>query len=250
VSASGQTNWRVPQNFSDWSMGIEKRLMHEERRKPAPAEGQTFVPGIGSMSVRLFDWNDDAALLNGFWYAAPGAINGPDVTNNSWFLGRTQVDEDGFGIQFANSHRPNPASDSMSWPTLSYQRRFYVPVAGGLVQFSGWEAVDPSKSDNTRNATGAFSGSIRFYRIDSLVNLYGVINRASGFNAVFASVGAGIPAACTPVGGAQALLPASPIWGTASDQFQFRANFLTGFIELRQSAATSTDMICQGAYFL
>src|SRR5262245_3412354 len=146
MGASGQTNWRIPQSFHDWSMGIEKRLMHEERRKPVPAEGHTYVDGIGAQSVRVFDWNDAMPQTNGYWFSEPGAINTPDGGSaTNYYIGNTNVDDLGDGIQTVTAYRPpddvdgNPVDEPMTFPQPTYVRRFYFDEEANQTVFGDWE---------------------------------------------------------------------------------------------------------------
>jgi hypothetical protein len=146
MGASGQSNWRISQSFYDWTMGVEKRLMHEERRKPPPEDGHTYVDGLGAWAIRVYDWDDLMAQTNGYWYSEPGAVNSPDPAAGSFFMGETHVDDYGFGWQQVMEYRPPPDVDGNytdpmpDWPTPVYVRRFWVQVddPDGMTAFDPW----------------------------------------------------------------------------------------------------------------
>lgn len=143
MGASGQTNWRINQGFMDWTMDMEKRLMHEERRKPPPEAGHTFVQGIGAWTERVYDWDDPVPQSNGYWHSEPGAINSPDGSNSRYWIGQTYADGSGFGVQTVTEYRPpddvdgNPV-ENMAWPAPTYSRRFYSIESSVDTLFSPW----------------------------------------------------------------------------------------------------------------
>lgn len=150
MTSSGQVNWRIRHDFQGWTETVEKRLMHEERRPPAPAPGNTYVEGIGQFSVEVLDWCDDIVKGTGFWFSGPGALNAPDcvppkTTSSYYWMGRTQGVDDGlgYGLQWLTQYRPATGSIADPLSTTTYMRRFYDPGAPAVqTAFSPWSAED------------------------------------------------------------------------------------------------------------
>jgi microcystin-dependent protein len=145
----GMNAWPVNIDAQSWMRDVEKRILTQERRGTV-SEADLFGPGFDTHSVELLDWNDDAALANGFWYSEPGAINTPDSSTTSsarvWWMGRSQgIDLGlGYGLQWATAFRPPDASAiDTPIPQSTFLRRFYDPGPSGTQSpFTPWQIED------------------------------------------------------------------------------------------------------------
>lgn len=129
----GANNWPQAQTMADWMRQAEKRQLNSERRPQITQPSDILGPGIGPFSIQLFDWNADEAAFNGFWWSEPGAINSPDPLNSKWFMGWSQGNEDGFGLQTATEF-----NNITTWPSSTWTRRFFDPGTGGTRSYSKW----------------------------------------------------------------------------------------------------------------
>lgn len=93
----GSNSGRIEVNGLQVLTGMQKRIRQEERRPLIRTASDLLGPGLGPYAVRLMDFNDDAAVFNGLFYAEPGAQNGPD-TNRYW-MGQVIANADGYGYQ-------------------------------------------------------------------------------------------------------------------------------------------------------
>lgn len=96
----------------------------------------------------------------------------------------------------------------------------------------------------TDGAGGAFIGSVDYWRIGNTVFVDGVINRPSSFNTAYAGMQVTLNADYRPV--ATHAFPPSTFFNT-SITYQFRI-ITDGSLEVRQSAANTTDMVLNGFF--
>lgn len=134
-------NQRQVINGHDWMRNVEKRMAHEERRPRITSAQELLGPGFSPYAVETQDWNADELTFNGFWYSTPGALHSPDPTNSKYYMGYTEGNGDGWGIQYADEYRPL-AGDDMAWAPQQWMRRFYPPAAGGQRAYSAWCLTD------------------------------------------------------------------------------------------------------------
>lgn len=94
---SDETGWAQVVDAGGYFTAQKKRLAMLERRPGAVQLASLLGPGIGPQATRLVDFNDEAALFNGFFSAAPGTPNAPNATGA--FIGYVVSDAVLGGVQ-------------------------------------------------------------------------------------------------------------------------------------------------------
>jgi len=155
----GSVNWRTAIDGEDYLRGVEKRLLHEERRPQVRTASDILGPGIGPHCIRLEDWNADETLFNGFWYTEPGAFNQP-IEDRYW-IGYSLTTDAGNGIERVSEYA-GPTSDT-AWPRPVYVRKFWTASPDTPRQWSLWRLEDGTPpgiiSDYGGSTAGPYSGS-------------------------------------------------------------------------------------------
>lgn len=134
----GANSWRTPVDGADYLRGLEKRVLHEERRPNIRTASDILGPGIAPYCIRLEDWNADETLFNGFWYTEPGAFNAPD--NTRYWMGFSLATEAGNGFERVTEFF-GPLTD-VAWPRPTYVRKFWTPNPDTPRQWSLWRLED------------------------------------------------------------------------------------------------------------
>ena len=94
---SEESNWRPVVNAQDYLGAQKKRAAMQERRHSPRSLADLAGPGIVPHAARLADFNDERALFNGFYSAAPGTPNAPNGTDA--FVGTVSSDALLGGVQ-------------------------------------------------------------------------------------------------------------------------------------------------------
>jgi len=145
----GQNNWTIDVDANDWMRGVEKRVLHEERRPQVRSASDLLGPGFAPYATPINDWNTDTAAFNGYFWTPVGALNSPDGARQ--WIGTTVAYSDGSGVQevsekgFAGS------------PPDRYIRTFRTQ--GGIRVYSAWAsastgAAGPQGPKGDTGATG------------------------------------------------------------------------------------------------
>lgn len=98
---SEESNWRQVVDASDYLGAQKKRLAMLERRPGARQLASLLGPGIVPQATRLIDFDEETALFNGFFSAAPGTPNAPNTTHA--FIGYVVSDASLGGLQMFTS---------------------------------------------------------------------------------------------------------------------------------------------------
>lgn len=126
---------------NDWARGLERRILHEERRPAIRAPSDLLGPGIAPFAIQLYDWNQDEAVFNGFWWTEPGALNTPDPDTLNYYMGQTIGSPFGFGLQHVTQYRELDGEAPNTWDPNSFVRRFYTQTGGAHRSYSNWRLV-------------------------------------------------------------------------------------------------------------
>lgn len=121
---SGEQGWRTETNSGDYFGHQQKQAQLADRRPVIRKPSSLVGPGIAATAVRITNFNDELALYNGYFSAAPGALNAPNNTHT--FVGYVVIDaelggEQVFrsldnGTQYVRVVRRNPSDPtSLSW---------------------------------------------------------------------------------------------------------------------------------------
>lgn len=107
----------------------EKRTIRQERRPQIYSATDILGEGFGPTATQLLDWNDDVAILNGYFWSPVGSINSPDA-DSEWAGIVIAEDESVFGVQIIWSVRESD-------PPREYRRRFSSP-SGSTRTYTPW----------------------------------------------------------------------------------------------------------------
>lgn len=98
-----QQNWRTEVTAEDYFLHQKKQMQVADRRPVIRRASDIVGPGISANATRLLDFNNVLATYNGFYSAAPGAINSPDFDSDpdDWqaFVGTVSSDAELGGVQ-------------------------------------------------------------------------------------------------------------------------------------------------------
>src|SRR6478752_56618 len=150
---AGQDGGRQVITGVDWARGLEKRLLHEERRPAVSTAADIMGPGLGPFAVQLFDWNIDEATFNGMWFSEPGALNAPSVSD--YWAGYSVGSDVGYGIQVVTQYRERVGETPSDWEPNRFVRRFYTPLAGVQRSYSGWRRLNEQGLPGSPGPPGA-----------------------------------------------------------------------------------------------
>lgn len=135
----GGTNaWRTGITGEDWMRGMEKRVLHEERRPQIRTASDILGPGIAPYCIRIEDWNAPETLFNGFWYSEPGAFNAPK--SDRYWIGYSFAIEGGWGIERVSEYFGD--TTDVAWPRQVWVRKFWTDTPDALRQWSAWRIED------------------------------------------------------------------------------------------------------------
>ena len=134
----GQNNWRTGITGEDWMRGMEKRVLHEERRPQIRTASDILGPGIAPYCIRIEDWNAPETLFNGFWYSEPGAFNAPK--SDRYWIGYSLAIEGGWGIERVTEYFGD--TTDVAWPRQVWVRKFWTDTPDALRQWSAWRIED------------------------------------------------------------------------------------------------------------
>lgn len=134
----GANDWRTAITAEDYMRGMEKRVLHEERRPQIRVASDILGPGIAPYCIRLEDWSAEETYFNGFWYSEPGAFNSPN--NTKYWIGYSLTTEAGFGIERVSEYYGN--TTDVAWPRPVYVRKFSTAAPDAPRVWSLWRLED------------------------------------------------------------------------------------------------------------
>lgn len=118
--------------------GMEKRVLHEERRPQVRTASDILGPGIAPYCVRIEDWNTDETYFNGFFYSEPGAFNTPK--SERYWMGANLATEPGFGLQRVSEYFGD--TTDVAWPRQVWVRKFWTASPDTPREWSIWRIED------------------------------------------------------------------------------------------------------------
>lgn len=130
----GANSWRIPHTASDLIGGMNKRILHEERRPLIRSASDLLGPGLGPTAVQLLDWNDESTEFNGIFWSLAGAQNSPDPAS-AW-MGTSFTNDDGYGYQELTEFR-----DAINQGEAPQQWIRTFSGAGGIRAYGTWSKV-------------------------------------------------------------------------------------------------------------
>lgn len=126
----GQNNWAIDIDANDWMRGLEKRVLHEERRPSIRSAADLLGPGYAPYAVETSNWNSDSAARNGLWWSAANSLNSPNAAK-AW-MGQTISNSDGTGYQILTEQTGGV-------PGAAQVRTFRTQ--GGIRVYTAWGAT-------------------------------------------------------------------------------------------------------------
>lgn len=161
----------------------EARLAWEERRPQVTRAADLLGPGLGPRAIEITDFDSELASFNGFYYAAPGALNSPNDTK--WWMGYTisPRTEGVGGIQVFWTFR---AVDS---PHSEVMRGFETSItASGAHTYGPWEGNTGTQEWQTvtsfLNGFQTYAEDVEYMKDSAgVVHFVGRVNRTSGSGA-------------------------------------------------------------------
>lgn len=90
-------NWRDSKEIEDYLLHQQKQQDLNNRRPVIRRAADLVGPGIAATAVRVTNFNDLLAQYDGFFSAAPGALNAPD--SEQGFIGFIASDAELGGVQ-------------------------------------------------------------------------------------------------------------------------------------------------------
>lgn len=121
-----EQNWRTQTEATDYFGQRDKQLKVADRRPVIRRASDLVGPGIGSAATRVTDFNDLLATYDGFFSAAPGALNAPVGTGAFVFFVCSDSELGGVqlatrlstNVQYRRVFVRNPSDPStLSWST-------------------------------------------------------------------------------------------------------------------------------------